>query len=112
MPDADPDYVAVRRRATDPFRVLLEDLEAANPTGYDLEMVRSLTVEGLTTPLVVRPLPGGRFRVIDGLKRLAAIMVLIRADKPIYDVRRHILRPASRIFAMLRCRVQPSSREK
>jgi hypothetical protein len=107
MPD--PNYVSVRRHSDEPFGVLVEDLESVKPTGYDLDMVRSLTMEGLTSPLVVLPLPGGRFRVVDGRKRLAAILLLIRSNKPIYDGLRCMMRPASRIFAILRCRIQTAA---
>ena len=106
---ADPDFVTVRRSTTLPFGVLAGDLDTSETTGYDLDMMRSLTQEGLTHPLVVEPIAGGRFRVLDGHKRLAAIQILVRVNKPIYDVIRCVMRPASRMFAMLRCRVQTAA---
>lgn len=101
-----PDFVTVRRSTTVPFGVLAEDLDMSKPTGYDLDMMRSLIQEGLTTPLVVEPIAGGRFRVLDGKKRLAAIQLLVRANKPVYDAIRCVMRPARRMFAILRCRVR------
>ena len=112
MPDSDTNYIKVRRLATEPFGVLVEDLESVTPTGYDLDLLRSLRDEGLISPLVVEPLPDGRFRVVDGRKRLAAILVLIRVDKPIHDILRQVFKPASRVFAMLRCRIQPAPPKK
>jgi hypothetical protein len=101
-----PDYVTVRRLSDTQFGVLPSDLVSDEPTGYDLSLVRSVAVEGLTTPIIVQPLPGGRFRVVDGSKRPAAIRILLRMNKLIYDRVRGLMRPASRVFALVSCRVQ------
>jgi ParB-like nuclease domain len=101
-----PDYVTVRRLSDTQFGVLPNDLVSDEPAGYDLSLVRSVATEGLTTPIVVQPLPGGRFRVVDGSKRLAAIRILLRMNKRIYDRLRGLMRPAGRVFALVSCRVE------
>jgi hypothetical protein len=53
----------------------------------------------------VTPLPGGRFKVVDGLKRLAAIRILVRTNHPAFDAVRGLMRPARGVFALVRCRV-------
>jgi ParB-like nuclease domain len=106
----DPDYVTVRRLANTPFGVLPADLVAEVPAGYDLDLVRSVAHEGLTTPITVRPLPNGRFKVVDGLKRLAVIRMLIRINKVTYDTLRGVMRPARQVFALIHCRIQPPSK--
>jgi hypothetical protein len=103
---SDPDYVTVRRLSDTPFRVLPVDLVSEEPQGYDLSLVRSMAVEGLTTPIVVSPLPDGRFEVIDGSKRLAAIRILVRMNNVVYDALRGIWQPANRVFRLIYCRIQ------
>src|SRR5437763_587110 len=100
-----PDYVTVRRLANAPFGVLPDDLVSEEPSGYDLVLVSSVALEGLATPITVQPLPDGRFRVVDGLKRLAAIRILVRMNKLIYDRVRGLTQPASRVFALISCRI-------
>ncbi len=104
MPD--PDYVTVRRASATSFGVLPDDLVSEDPRGYDLSLMRSLTAEGLATPISVRPLPGVRFKVVDGLKRLAVIRFLIRTNQSVYDAMRGLTRPARRVFALVRCHTQ------
>jgi hypothetical protein len=101
-----PDYVTVRRLSDTQFGVLPNDLVSEEPAGYDLSLVRRVAVEGLATPIIVQPLPCGRFKVVDGSKRLAAIRILLRMNKLIYDRVRGLMRPASRVFALVSCRVQ------
>jgi hypothetical protein len=103
MPESE--FVNVRRPSDAPFRVLPGDLVATKQPGYDLSLMRSLTTEGLTNPLVVEPLPGGRFKVVDGVKRLAVIRVLILNNKKVYDHLRRLARPASQVFSLIRCRI-------
>jgi hypothetical protein len=109
-PEADPDYVSVRRPADAPFGVIPSDLLPGDqvrrePDGYDLALVRSVAHEGLTAPIEVQPIGGGRFRVVDGLKRLAAIRLLIRMNKVVYDAMRGIVRPARRVYSLVYCRI-------
>jgi ParB-like nuclease domain len=103
---SDPEYVFVRRPAGEPFGVMPDDLIAEPPTGYDLSLMQSITNEGLVSPITVQPLSHGRFKVTDGQKRLAAIRILIRLNKMVYDNVSRILRPAKQVFAVLRCRVR------
>jgi hypothetical protein len=100
------DYVTVRRLSAAPFGVIPDDLVSEEPSGYDLALARSVALEGLTTPITVLPLSDGKFRVIDGLKRLAAIRILIRMNKLIYDRVSGLVKPASQVFALIRCRIQ------
>lgn len=102
----DPDYVSVRRPSDAPFGVLPADLVAEAPRGYDLDLMRSVTLDGLETPITVRPAGGGLFKVIDGGKRLAVIRMLVRLNKMVYDGVRGFARPAKEVFALVRCRVQ------
>jgi ParB-like nuclease domain len=102
---SEPEYLTVRRRSDAPFRVLPIDLVSEEPQGYDLSLVRSMAVEGLTTPITVCPLPDGRFRVIDGSKRLAAIRVLVQMNKVVYDTLRRLWRPARQVFRLIYCRI-------
>ena len=104
---ADPDYISVRRPSDAPFRVLPDDLISEAPRSYDLALMRSLASDGLVTPITVRPLAGGRFRVVDGKKRLAAIGMLCKINKLAYDRLRGLARPARQVFAMVRCRLRP-----
>jgi hypothetical protein len=104
---SDPKYVTVRRSSDAPFGVLPVDIVSEEPQGYDLSLMRSVTLEGLTTPITVRPLSGGRFKVVDGLKRLAVIRVLVRINKAVYDSLRGCTLPADQVFALVRCRIQP-----
>jgi hypothetical protein len=103
------DYVNVRRLSAAPFGVLPDDLVSEEPAGYDLALVRDVASEGLATPITVQPLADGRFRVIDGFKRLAAIRILIRMNNRIYDRVRGLKQPASRVFALISCRIQSRS---
>ncbi len=104
---SDKDFVTVRRPSGTSFRVLPGDLVCEDPRGYDLCLVRSLALEGLTTPFTVRPLPGGRFEVIGGSDLLTAVRLLVRTNQVVYDAVRGLARPASRAFAFVRCRLQP-----
>ena len=100
------EYISVRRLTDAPFGVLLEDLISDTPTGYDLSLMRRLTHYGLVTPLAVRPLTGGRFKVVGGLKRLAAVRMLVQTDKMVHDRSHGMARPAREVFALIRCRFQ------
>lgn len=104
---SDSDYVTVRRRSGSIFRVLAEDLVSGPPDGYDLSLMRNITLDGLETPITVRPISDGRFVVLDGRKRLAAIRMLVKINKGVYDKLRGIVRPAKQVFALLRCRLRP-----
>lgn len=106
VPMTDPNYVSVRRPSNFPFGVLPADLVAETPRGYDLDLMRSVTLDGLETPITVRPVGGGLFKVIDGGKRLAVIGVLVRLNKMVHDAARGVARPAKEVFALVRCRVQ------
>jgi hypothetical protein len=109
---SDPDYVTVRRPVDTPFGVIPGDLVSEDPRAYDLSLMRNLAHEGLTTPFTVRPLPAGRFEVVDGVKRLAVIRILIRTNQEVYDALRGLMRPAIRVFALIRCRIQsPPTRD-
>ena len=103
---ADPDYISVRRPADAPFSVLPNDLVAGPSAGCELSLIRSLTTDGLDTPISVRPLADVRFEVVDGRKRLAAIRMLIRINQAVYDKLHGIARPASQVFALVRCRIR------
>jgi hypothetical protein len=102
---AGSDFVTVRRPAGAAFGVLPEDLVTEPPPGYDLSLMRSLTSDGLVTPITVCPLGDGQFAVVDGKKRLAAVRMLMRINKLAYDNLRGLARPARRAFALLRCRM-------
>jgi hypothetical protein len=104
---SDKDYVTVRRPSATSFRVLPGDLVTEDPRGYDLSLVRSLAAEGLITPFAVRPLPDGRFEVVGGSDLLAAVRLLVRTDRLVYDALRGITRPAVRVFSLVSCRLQP-----
>ena len=104
---ADPDYISVRRPTDAPFNVLAADLTCETPEGYDLPLMRSLTSDGLVTPITVEPLADGRFAVVDGRKRVAAIRMLVLIKKLTFDRLRGYARPTKKVFAMVRCRLRP-----
>jgi hypothetical protein len=103
MPD--PNYVSVRRPVDAPFGVIPGDLVADAPDGYDLSLVRELTTEGQVVPIEVRPVADGTFEVTDGRKRLAAIQLLVRTNKLVFDRIRGFARPARKAFALVLCRI-------
>jgi hypothetical protein len=102
----DPNFVTVRRPSDAPFSVMPADLICEPPEGYDLALMRDLAINGLDTPITVRPVANGLFRVVDGRKRLAAVRMLIRINKMVYDKVRGFARPATKVFALLRCRIR------
>jgi hypothetical protein len=80
-------------------------LVADTPTGFDLSIVRSIAADGLITPITVDPIGNTRFKVVNGRKRLAAIQMLVRINKLVYDNLRGLMRPAKQVYAFVRCRV-------
>jgi hypothetical protein len=104
-----PDYISVRRPSAAPFGVLPDDLPSEAPAGYDLDLMRDITTNGLDHAIRVSPVGVGQFEVIDGLKRIAAIRMLIQINKMVYDKTRGFARPAKLVFALIRCRIGPRS---
>ncbi len=100
-----PRFILVRRPSNASFGVLPEDLKSETPAGYDLNLMRDIACNGLDRPIEVQPGDDGDFEVVDGQKRMAVIHLLIRANKLVYDRCQKIFRPASLVFALVRCRI-------
>jgi ParB-like nuclease domain len=108
------DDVPIQRPTDSSFGILTDLVVSDEPQGYDLSMVRSIADDGLITAITVEPIGNGRFKVVDGRKRLAAIQILVRINKLVYDNLRGLLRPAKQVYTFIRCRFlrRPASRLK
>ena len=89
-----------------PFLVPQVELIAETPKGYDLSLMRDLVEAGQVTPISVRTSVGG-FEVVGDQTQLAAIRMLVRLNRLVYDNLRGLLRPAAKVFALVSCRIWP-----
>ena len=92
--------------ADSPFLVPQVELIAETPNGYDLSLMRDLVEDGQLSPISVRTSLGG-FEVVGDQTHLAAIRMLVRLNRLVYDNLRGLFRPAAKVFALVSCRICP-----